>query len=470
MDHNEWLNKDAGEEAQEVYNYFMRPDPNQRKFLGPIEYEDDELTGTSAKFRMARIGMVRNAKDEDKKEVKVYLGFDDTNYVPHIRITKAKALQGWYQDKHNDKRGSRVRPCFSEAVLTEPYGGYCTVGCAFCYINSGFRGYRGTGLISVPTHYGAQVEKMLGRVKTSTAGYFSSFTDPFLPIEDIYHNTQQGAEAFTNKGLPVFFLSRLKYPTWAIDLLKQNPFSYAQKSLNTGNREDWQKFSPGAMSLDDHIEEIRELRKQGIYTSIQVNPIVPGITTHDHIEELFDRLQEVGNNHVIVKFVEAGYSWAPAMTGRLTKRFGVERGKAFQELFQENQAGSQKTIVEPYRMKAHKLYQEMATKRGMTYATCYEYRRRTPEEGKGWMSVGREMTTADQCHGQRVPMFTRSNVKDNFTEVEECPPTGCLYCTDDNDGKPRCGSETFGAAKALRAGDYRKEAKPDGDIPIKAID
>lgn len=462
-DHRAWLEGANGEEAQAAYQYFMRPDPEQRKYLGPVEEEHDPLTGTIAKFRMAKVGMVRNAKDEDKREVKVYLGFDGENYLPHLRIPNAKPLQGWYQDKHNDKQGSRPRPCFTEAVLTEPYGGYCTVGCAFCYVNSGFRGYRGSGLISVPVGYGAQVELMLSKAKSSAAGYFSSFTDPFLPLEKIYHNTQLGAEAFTKLGLPVFFLSRLSYPGWAIDLLKQNRYSYAQKSLNTGNAEDWHKLSPGAISLDAHIEEIAELRRQGIYTSIQVNPVVPGIVTHDHIRELFERLASVGNNHVIVKFVEAGYSWAPAMVERLRKRFGPERAGRFEELFTENQAGSQRTIEVGYRLEAHNLYRRWATELGMTYATCYEYRRNDPAkgEGTGWRSIGREYTTADQCHGQKVPMFTRSSLSEPFSEVKECAPSGCMYCADDNDGKPRCGSELFGAAKALRAPDFKKQIKAD---------
>lgn len=480
MDHQAWLEQDTGEAAQEAYKYFMRPDPNQREFLGPIEEEDDPLTGMRAKFRMAKVGMVRNAKDDDKKEVKVYLGFNDVTYLPHIRIPNAKPLQGWYQDKHNDKRGSRARPCFSEAILTEPYGGYCTVGCAFCYVNSGFRGYRGTGLISVPVNYGEQVRNMLSKSRTSAAGYFSSFTDPFLPIEDVYHNTQQGAEAFVELGLPIFFLSRLSYPSWAIDLLKRNPYSYAQKSLNTGNDRDWHKLSPGALSLQDHIDEIAELRRQGIYTSIQVNPVVPGIVTHDDIRHLFERLAAVGNNHVIVKFVEAGYSWAPAMIERLHKRFGAERTKAFTDLFTENQAGAQKTIAEPYRVEAHQLYRKWATELGMTYATCYEYRRGKPGTGEpAWLSMGREMITADQCHGQRVPMFTRTDLGQPFQEVKECAPTGCLHCADDNEGKPRCGSELFGAAKALRSPDFKKIVEPtppeeDGGerkiIPITQID
>lgn len=458
MDHAAWLNQDTGEDAQAAYQYFMRPDPDQREFLGDIQEERDPLTGRTAKFRLAKVGMVRNAPEDQMREVKVYLGFDGRSSLPHIRLNKAKDLQGWYQPKHNDKQGSRPRPCFTDAVLTEPYGGYCTVGCAFCYVNSGFRGYRGSGLISVPVNYGDQVARMLGRMRTATAGYFSSFTDPFLPLEDIYHNTQRGAEAFDRAGLPVFFLSRLQYPGWAVDLLQRNKYSYAQKSLNTGDDDDWKKLSPGAIPLEDHIQEVGELRRRGIYTSIQVNPVVPGITSHDDIRRLFERLAAVGNNHVIVKFVEAGYSWAGTMVERMTKRFGDNRAAGFRELFVENSAGAQKTVLEAYRMEAHQLYQRWATELGMTYATCYEYRK---DPARGWISVGPEFTTADQCHGHRVPMFTRLSTDVPFSEVAECPPSGCLLCADKSeDGKTgACGSTLFGSAKALRMSDFKEPVR-----------
>lgn len=443
-----WINTE--DDVSEAYAHFMKTDPNMRDFLGPIEEGYDPVVKRVMKSRLAKIGMVRGAGAEQMREVRVYL-----NPVPHIRIEKAKELQGWYQPKHNDKQGSRARPCFTDAVLTEPYGGTCTVGCAFCYINSGFRGYRGAGLVTVPLDYGAQVTKMLSRMRTSAAGYFSSFTDPFLPLEDIYHNTRRGAQAFTRAGLPVFFLSRLHYPGWSLDLLKKNKYSYAQKSLNTGDDDDWQKLSPGAISLQEHIDEIRELRRHGIYTSIQVNPIVPGITPHEDIRKLFERLAEVGNNHVIVKFVEAGYSWAGTMVERMEKRFGGNRAAAFKQLFTENSAGAQKTITEEYRMDAHRLYQSWATELGMTYATCYEYRK-DPE--RGWISVGPEFTTADQCHGKRVPMFTRLDTSVPFSEVAACPPSGCLLCADKSaDGKTgACGSIKFGSAPALRMADFKE--------------
>lgn len=328
-----------------------------------------------------------------------------------------------------------------------------------CYINSGMRGYRGTGLISVPLNYGEQIKHQLTKMRRSAAGYFSSFTDPFTPLEDYYHNTQRAAEEFVAVGLPIFFLSRLKYPEWAVDLLTKNPHSYAQKSINTCDPEDWRHLSPGALPLMDHLKDITRLKKRGIYVSIQVNPIVPGITTNDQIIKLFKMLKDAGADHVIVKFVEAAYSWAPAMVERMKKVFGQERGKAFESLFTQN-IGSERTIDEEYRMKGHRLFSSYARKYGLTYATCYEYEYQRDEDGrilsKTGVSIGRKFTTADQCHGQRVPVYTRDSEHENFRPVEECPPSGCLYCASENEGEPRCRDELAGQAVAVRMAELKQ--------------
>lgn len=449
----DWIGRIDEEEengAAERYQYFMRPEP--REDLGPIELIDDEYFGADTKVRNMRVGMMRNAKDENKRNVRVYL-----KPFPHIRIDTAKPLQGWYQSLNNASKRSRPRPCFTDAILTEPYGGYCAVGCAFCYINSGMRGYRGSGLISVPINYGEQIKKQLSKMNRSAAGYFSSFTDPFTPLEHYYHNTQESAEAFVDLGIPIFFLSRLAYPEWAIDLLKQNPHSYAQKSINTPDSEDWRLLSPGAISLDDHLQEIAKLHDLGIYVSIQVNPIIAGVTSHGQIVKLFKMLKEAGADHVIVKFVEAAYSWAPSMVEKMKRRFGPERGNEFERLFTQN-IGSERTIEEEYRMRGHHIYSAAAKKNGLTYATCYEYEYERDETGKilskTGISVGRKFTTADQCHGHRVPFYSRV-ADDKFEPVEACPPSGCLYCASENDGEPRCGDELAGEAKALKLVDLK---------------
>jgi DNA repair photolyase len=436
------------DKGREAYQYFMRTDPDMREMLGPIERAEDELTGRTMRSRLAKIAMMRGS--ENLKEMRVYL-----DPLPHIRQEKGQDLRGWYSNKGDGLvRGKRERPCMTDAILTQPYGGACTVNCGFCYINSGGRGYRGSGLVSVPLGYGEQVRRQLKAMRSAQAGYFSSFTDPFLPLEGYYHNTQAGSTAFADEGLPVFFLSRLSYPGWAFDLLKRNPLSYMQKSINTPDEEDWRKLSPGAAPLAQHFAEIKEARRRGIYVSIQCNPIIPGIVTHEDVEALFAMLAAAGANHVIVKFVEANFPWAPAMIEKITKGFGANRAAEFRDLFSENSAGQQKTVREEYRMEGHRRYRAVADRLGLTYATCFEYSRNADGTHR---SVGRDFLTADTCHGHRVPFHVRRAPGSPFEPLEECPPSGCLSCADDNGGEARCGSELLGKALALKLGDLRAD-------------
>jgi hypothetical protein len=182
------------------------------------------------------------------------------------------------------------------------------------------------------------------------------------------------------------------------------------------------------------------------------------VTSHDDVKRLFTSLKSAGADHIIVKFVEAGYSWALTMTERMIKRFG-DRGRAFADLFTEN-VGGQRCVQEEYRLSAHRLYSHWAKKMGLTYATCYEYKYERDESGrvvdKTGVSIGREFTTADQCHGHRVPMYTRLSGGDQFLPVEECPPSGCLYCAEENGGSARCGDDLAGQAVALRASDLKQ--------------
>jgi DNA repair photolyase len=435
------------------YKYFHRPEPRQTE--GPVEVDDK----TGFRYQMWDIGMVRNAAEDNRRTVKVFL-----DPIPHIIIPDAKPLQGWYQAKHlegdseeaKETRRHRPRPCMTESILTEPYGGTCSVGCGFCYINAGVRGYRAQGLTTVPQNYGDQVARQLKKWKTSAAGYICSFIDPFIPLEKIYHNSQGCAEAFDREGLPVYFLSRLSYPGWAYDLLKRNKYSYAQMSINTSSPEQWKRLSPWAIKLEDMIDQVRALHKAKIYISIQCNPIIAGVTDNDNIINLIHILSEAGADHIIFKFVETAYSYKYALVDKMVKQFG-DYGKKFGELLTCN-IGGQVTIDEEYRLHALDKFTKACRKAGITMATCYEYKYERDEDGKitskQGISVGRDYLTADQCHGHRVPLFTRDE-KGRFREVAECPPSGCLHCADDHGGVGACGSELFSKAGALASKDYR---------------
>lgn len=425
-------------EAKEAYKFFMRMEPVKRDEPGVIHVEEE----TGKRYEMRAVGMVRNAKNP--RTLKVYL-----DPAPHVIVDDMKPLEGWYKDKHVPA-GVRARPCFTDSVLTQPYGGSCPVRCSFCYVDSGTRGYRAQSLTTVPLNYGAQVSKALSRMRTSAAAYISSFTEPFQELENYYHNSQGCAEAFDRAGLPVYFLTRMCYPGWAIDLLKRNKYSYAQKSINCLDPKTWHKISPNCPPMHQQLDDVRALHKAGIYVSIQVNPIMPGIVSNDEIVELIHALSDAGADHLIFKFTEIGYSSKKAMVDIAKKQFGP-RGQAYADLMTCN-IGHQATIDETYRLDALRLYYNECKKAGVTSATCYEYKFERDDKGRvlntTGISVGRDFLTAEQCHGHRVPMFHRLDAETLFREIEDCPPTGCLYCADDNAGKPRCGDEDLGKAKS----------------------
>jgi DNA repair photolyase len=446
--HSETDFMDQEEAKKQAYAYYYRNDPDTRDFLGPIESKFDPVLNREIRQRESKVSNVRGGKLENMRDMTVYL-----DPVPHIRLADPKPLQGWYSSKgDNLKPNQRDRPCFTDAILTQPYGGWCSVGChSFCYVLNSMYGYRASGLVSVPVNYGDYVRKQLASMRIAQAGYFSSFTDPFMPIEDWYHNTQQGATAFVEAGLPIFFLSRMGYPGWAFDLLARNPLSYMQKSLNTPNEDDWHMLSPGAVPLAQHFDEIREARRRGIYVSIQVNPMIPGVVEHSDIEHLIELLAEAGANHAIFKFVESNHGSKNAMVERLTQRFGENRMAIFRDLMTEHQAGNQYTISEDYRREGHRRFYDKCKALGMTSSLCYEY---TKRDGR-WYSMGPEFITSEQCHGQRVPWHTKRDGR--FVPMEVCPPSGCLTCADTNDSKPRCGSELLGKALALKLPDFKRD-------------
>jgi len=457
---SDWLDQDAA--RKQAYGFWYRNDPEAREMVGAIETSFDPVTGRDMRQRRGRVSVIRGAKPENMRDVVVYL-----DPVPHMRGVTPKNLQGWYSGKGDgDRPNERDRPCMTDALLLEPYGGMCGVGCtSFCYVLNSPYGYRHTGLVTVPLDYGAFVRKQLASVRVAQAGYITPFTDPFQSIEDYYHNSQRAAEAFVDAGLPVFFLSRMLYPDWALDLLRRNPLSYMQRSLNTPHEDDWHRLSPGAASLEDHFAQIREAKRLGIYVSIQVNPMIPGVVTHEDIEHLIELLASAGADHAIFKFVESNQGSKNAMVERLVEKFGDNRMAVFRELMTEHQAGNQYTITEDYRREGHERFYKKCREVGMTSSLCYEYTRRTPD-GR-WRSMGPEFITSEQCHGQRVPWHKRGP-GGQFQPMEECPPSGCLSCASDNGGTARCGSELLGAARALRISDLRRDPfttpPPDGTL------
>lgn len=339
--------------------------------------------------------------------------------------------------------GVLVHNCYTEALLTSPYLGYCPVGCAFCYINNGSRGYRATGLPTVDPTYPEKYHKQLKKMRVAGAGYMTSFSEAFHKLEDVYHVTERLTSVFVEEGLPIFYCTRRLPMEFAVEALQINPYSYIQFSINTSNPDDYRKLSPGSAKLEEMFKMIERLHNLGVYISIQCNPIHPGITTLDELRELVRILASVGTDHIIFKFVEQVMNSRKVIVDRLyDRRFPDEKVDLFDKLF--NQViGGVYTIQQDIRIEwLEELLAETRANQ-MTMSTCYEYY----ENGKAGANLAPYFTTSDQCHGRGIPIHYRPTPESKFIPLPGCYRKGCLYCSDY--GTKACRSETLQQAKAM---------------------
>ena len=366
--------------------------------------------------------------------------------MKHIINKSAPAPRGWYKDKHEPKT-RRPRPCYTEALLTTPYGGYCPIGCAFCYVDNGTRGYRATGLPTVNPTYAETFAKQLAKIQVSGAAYISSFTEPFQPLENDYEITKQLTDVLLEENLPLFYLSRKLPPDWAIDALQVNPYSYMQWSVNTSNNDHYRKMSPGSYTIDEVLDNVQLLSSKGIYTSFQCNPIIAGVTTLDDLTELVRLSAEAGLRHIIFKFTEQVFNQRQLLIDRL-RAVKLPNMDVFESWFNQT-IGGVYTVQEDIRIEWLEELLNCTIDNGITMSTCYEYY----DDGAAGSNLAPYCTTADQCHGRGVPIHFRPEPDQPFEPLPGCYRKGCLYCEDY--GTKACDNEVLLAAKALKYSDLR---------------
>lgn len=380
-----------------------------------------------------------------------------TKPVKHVITESKPSPRGWYKDKTYDPPTKRPRPCYTEAVLSTPFGGFCPVNCAFCYVAHGTRGYRATGIATVNPEYPEYMEMAIGKLMIASAVYISSFTEPFQHLEAKYHVTQRLSDVINKAGLPLFYLTRLIPPDWAVEALLVNPYSYMQWSINTSNESHRRRMSPGTSKLEVVLNKISELRDLGIFVSIQCNPILAGITTLQELVDLVHLVADTGANHIIFKFAEQVYSNRALLLERLAK-YRLPDVDKFDALLSQK-IGGVYTIDQAVRLEWLDVMLAETRDAGITMSTCYEY---YDDGTQGGASYAPYVTTSDQCHGRGIPMFHRPEPGADFEPLAGCYRKGCLYCADH--GTRVCEDATLLQAKALGYKDLR-EIRIDGSFP-----
>lgn len=168
--------------------------------------------------------------------------------------------------------------------VINPYVG-CPHGCKYCYASfmKRFTGHKedwGT-FIDIK-----KCDKEINIKKLENKNVFlSSVTDCYNKFEEKYELTRKILKQLVNANCYLSISTKSKLILRDLDLLKQMKNITVSMSINTLD-EDFRKDMDNASSIQERLNILKELHKNGIHTVLFMSPIFPYITNFKEIIEV----------------------------------------------------------------------------------------------------------------------------------------------------------------------------------------
>lgn len=183
-----------------------------------------------------------------------------------------------------------------------PYRG-CQHACAYCYARPSHE-YLGFGAgtdFETKIVIKRKAPELLRQtfMKKSWKGeliVFSGDTDCYQPLEASYRLTRQCLEVCLEFGNPVSIITKSFLITRDLDLLKQlhdRTHLNVVMSIPFFNEKNARLVEPHAASISRRFDAVKLISDLGIYVSINVAPIIPGLNDSD-IPQILKRAKECG--------------------------------------------------------------------------------------------------------------------------------------------------------------------------------
>lgn len=171
-----------------------------------------------------------------------------------------------------------------------PYRG-CEHGCTYCYARPtheylGFSpGLDFESRIVVKEDAPELLRKELSRPRWKpTTLVMSGVTDPYQPVERKLEITRRCLEVLEGCGHPVAVITKSRLVTRDADLLASlaaRDAAHVTLSITTLDRRLQRTLEPRASPPEHRLEAIRLLTGAGVPVSVNVAPIIPGLTEHE---------------------------------------------------------------------------------------------------------------------------------------------------------------------------------------------
>ena len=171
-----------------------------------------------------------------------------------------------------------------------PYVG-CAHGCKYCYASfmKRFTNHKEPWGDFVDVKYWEPI-KNPKKYKDKIL-MFGTVTDPYQPLESKYKRTRTLLEELKDSGIKLTISTRSDLILRDLDLIKTFKDARVSFSINTLD-ENFKKDMDKGASIERRLSAMKELYKNGIYTSCFISPIFPGITD---VEKIINKAKKFCN-------------------------------------------------------------------------------------------------------------------------------------------------------------------------------
>ena len=195
-------------------------------------------------------------------------------------------------------------PCLKDYHAINLTSG-CPFECRYCYAQ-GYSKNPGKGNI---TYYSNSYEKLreeLPRKKIKPRMiYFSTYCDPFVPIQEVLDQQFQIMELILSNRIPILILTKGQIPNRFFDLFsKFNDLVNVQVGLTTADDEVRKMIEPNAASVTKRLQNISSLLAIHVKTELRMDPLIPRLTdTRNSVETLLRTVADIGCKRAIASFL-----------------------------------------------------------------------------------------------------------------------------------------------------------------------
>ncbi|MEM4003816.1 MAG: radical SAM protein [Ignisphaera sp.] len=249
-----------------------------------------------------------------------------------------------------------------------PYTG-CGHGCLYCYASS-----------YIPRFYSPRVKRgVLETVYRDSLALplnsiveLSPSSDPFQPLDDVYGYSPKIVEALVSRGHRILITTKgvsilMRYTDVFERYRDRVAVAITITTLDGGTS---RVLEPGAPPPMDRVYGARELSRRGIYVTVRIDPIIPGVNDDiEQLSEMVGRLAEAGVKQITVSTYKARYDSLKRLVAAFPDREGL-----LKELYigRGERIHGYLYLPQQIRYRYMVALKDVVERHGLGFATCRE--------------------------------------------------------------------------------------------------